>query len=176
MKKFALGEVEGIENPSPHGLHEADILRDIGLSKQLSQCPQRTSKTARPGPNQAKLTAKMDELIGEINTQSYALPMDFRYFFDLRSPIRAAFFFTASVSLASWAAIWAVGVFGKSFLSRFVSLFAQRPFTTFFFFAGFFFFAAFFRFTILCFLSQKTVRRKLPLCVDLATGRIIIYE
>ncbi len=61
------------------------------------------------------------------------------YFFDLRSPILEAFFFTASVGRPSLAAIWAVGLFGKSFLSRLTSLFDHKPLMSFFFFFVFFF-------------------------------------
>jgi hypothetical protein len=73
---------------------------------------------------------------------AYALPRDFIYFFDLRSPILDAFFFTASVGRRSLAAIEAVGLFGKSFLSRLTSAFVQSPFA-FFDFLAFFFFAIF---------------------------------
>ena len=55
------------------------------------------------------------------------------YFFDLRSPNLEAFFLTASVGLPSFVAIWAVGLLGKSFLSRLTSLFVHRPLTAFFF-------------------------------------------
>lgn len=65
----------------------------------------------------------------------YALPMDLRYLFVLRSPILDAFFFTASVGRPSSLATSAVGVFEKSFLSSLISLGDHRPFTTFFLFA-----------------------------------------
>jgi fructose-specific phosphotransferase system IIC component len=55
------------------------------------------------------------------------------YFFDLRSPILEAFFFTASVGRLSFAAILAVGLLGKSFLSRLNSLFDHKPLMSFFF-------------------------------------------
>ena len=55
------------------------------------------------------------------------------YFFDLRSPILEAFFFTASVGRRSFAAILAVGLLGKSFLSKLSSLFVHKPLMTFFF-------------------------------------------
>ena len=54
------------------------------------------------------------------------------YLFDLRSPILEAFFFTASVGLPSFAAIFAVGLLGKSFLRRLTSLFAHKPLRAFF--------------------------------------------
>ena len=55
------------------------------------------------------------------------------YFLALRSPILEAFFFTASVGLPSFAAILAVGLLGKSFLSRLKSLFVHSPLMAFFF-------------------------------------------
>jgi hypothetical protein len=55
------------------------------------------------------------------------------YFFDLRSPILEAFFFTASVGRRSFAAILAVGLLGKSFFSRLNSLFVHKPLMSFFF-------------------------------------------
>jgi hypothetical protein len=67
------------------------------------------------------------------------------YFFDLRSPIREAFFFTASVGRLSLAAILAVGLFGKSFLSKLNSLFDHKPLMSFFFV---FFFAIVYPFRI----------------------------
>ena len=54
------------------------------------------------------------------------------YFFDLRSPILEAFFLTASVGRLSFEAILAVGLFGKSFLSRLNSLFDHKPLMSFF--------------------------------------------
>ena len=86
--------------------------------------------------------------------------MDLMYFFDLRSPILDAFFFTASVGRPSSAAIWVVGLVEKSLLSNLVSLADHRPFTAFFLFAAFFFFTAFFFFAILCFLSANGIRLK----------------
>jgi len=77
----------------------------------------------------------------------YALPIDFRYLFDLRSPILDAFFLTVSVLRPNFLAILEVGLVGKSFFSRLISAFDQRPFGAFFLFTTFFFFA------ILCFLS-----------------------
>jgi len=59
------------------------------------------------------------------------------YFFDLRSPILEAFFFTASVGRPSFAAILAVGLVGKSFLSRPNSLFDHKPLMSFFFAIGY---------------------------------------
>ncbi len=79
---------------------------------------------------------------------THPLPRDFMYFFDLRSPILDAFFFTASVGRPSLLAILAVGLFEKSFLRRLISLFDQKPFKAFF---VFFFFAFFF--AISCLLS-----------------------
>ncbi len=64
---------------------------------------------------------------------TYDLPRDFMYFFALRSPILEAFFFTASVGRPSFAAILAVALSGKSFLSRFNSLFDHKPLMSFFF-------------------------------------------
>ena len=64
---------------------------------------------------------------------TYDLPRVFMYFFDLRSPILEAFFFTASVGRLSFAAILAVGLLGKSFLSRLNSLFDHKPLMSFFF-------------------------------------------
>jgi len=55
------------------------------------------------------------------------------YFFDLRSPILEAFFFTASVGRLSFEAILAVGLLGKSFLSRLNSPFDHKPLMGFFF-------------------------------------------
>ena len=55
------------------------------------------------------------------------------YFFDLPSPILEAFFFTASVGRLSFEAILAVGLLGKSFLSRLNSLFVHKPLMSFFF-------------------------------------------
>jgi hypothetical protein len=71
----------------------------------------------------------------------YALPMDLRYFFDLRSPILDAFFLTASVLRPSCLAILDVGLVGKSFFSRLTSLAGHIPFGAFLFFADFFLFA-----------------------------------
>lgn len=64
---------------------------------------------------------------------AYPRPRDFMYFFDLRSPILEAFFFTASVGRPSFAAIFAVGLLGKSFFSRLNSLFVHSPLMSFFF-------------------------------------------
>jgi hypothetical protein len=52
---------------------------------------------------------------------------------DLRSPILEAFFLTASVGLPSFAAILAVGFWGKSLVSRLRSLFVHTPLMAFFF-------------------------------------------
>jgi uncharacterized membrane protein len=49
------------------------------------------------------------------------------YLFDLRSPILEAFFLTASVALPSLPAISAVGLLGKSFLSKLTSLLDHPP-------------------------------------------------
>jgi hypothetical protein len=89
---------------------------------------------------------------------AYALPSDFIYFLDLRSPILDAFFFTASVGRLSLAAIEAVGLFGKSFLSWLMSAFVQSPFTDFFFFA------------ILCFLSLHCYTSKVVYFFDYVTS------
>jgi hypothetical protein len=103
----------------------------------------------------------------------YALPMDLRYFFDLRSPILDAFFLTASVGRPSCAAILAVGLVEKSLLSRLVSAFDHGPFIAFFLFTVFLLFVTFFFFAILCFLSLKGIRLNLSLCFSTATTRII---
>ena len=79
---------------------------------------------------------------------TYFLPRDFKYLFDLRSPILDAFFFTASVLRLSFAAILEVGLVGKSFLSRLTSAFVHG-FGALFLFEAFFFFATFFFFAIL---------------------------
>jgi len=104
---------------------------------------------------------------------AYALPMDLRYFFDLRSPILEAFFLTASVLRLSSLAISEVGVVEKSFLSSltsagFHSFGAFFLFAVFFFFAAFFFLAAFFLFAILCFLSLNGFRLSLFPCLGSA--------
>jgi len=68
----------------------------------------------------------------------YALPRDFMYRFDLERPILDAFFFTASLGRPSLAEIAAVGLFGKSFVSKARSAFDHTPFLSFslaFFFA-----------------------------------------
>ena len=59
----------------------------------------------------------------------YILPKDFMYLGDFRSPIRDAFFLTASVGRPNWAATSAVGRFGKSRFSSFKSSFVHDPFT-----------------------------------------------
>lgn len=66
---------------------------------------------------------------------TYALPSDLRYFLDFLSPILDAFFFTVSVGRPSLAAILAVGLFGKSLLSRLTSVFDHKPLTALFLFA-----------------------------------------
>ena len=63
----------------------------------------------------------------------YDRPRDLRYFFVFLSPILDAFFFTASSGRPNLAAILAVGLFGKSFLSNATSLFDHKPLTSFFF-------------------------------------------
>jgi hypothetical protein len=55
------------------------------------------------------------------------------YFFDFLSPILEAFFFTVSRDRPNFAATLAVGLLGKSFLSKATSLFDHKPLTTFFF-------------------------------------------
>jgi len=62
-----------------------------------------------------------------------ARPRDLRYFFDFLSPILEAFFFTVSVERPNLVATFAVGLFGKSFLSKLTSLFDHKPLTSFFF-------------------------------------------
>jgi hypothetical protein len=63
----------------------------------------------------------------------YDRPRDLRYFFVFLSPIRDAFFFTVSVDRPNLAATLAVGLFGKSFFSKLISLFDHKPLTSFFF-------------------------------------------
>lgn len=95
----------------------------------------------------------------------YALPSFFKYFFDLRSPIREAFFFTASVLRLSCLAILEVGLLGNSFFSSATCSGFHPPLGV-FFFAAFFFFAGFFLLAILCVLSLNgldTVRLSVPL-------------
>ncbi len=116
---------------TPPPPHEVDLLKVTSPSKEL-----------RRGTPKAK----------NVRSFRYALPMDLRYLFVLRSPILDAFFFTASVGRPSSAATLAVGLLGKSFLSNWASLRDQRPFTAFFLFAAFFFFA------ILCFLSLNGIQ------------------
>jgi len=70
-------------------------------------------------------------LIGLLN--GYVRPSDFRYFFDFLSLILDAFFFTVSSEHPNLAAILAVGLFGKSFLSKVISLFDHKCLTIFFF-------------------------------------------
>jgi len=64
---------------------------------------------------------------------SYDRPRDLRYFLVFFSPILEAFFFTVSVDRPNRAATLAVGLPGKSFLSKPTSLFDHRPLTIFFF-------------------------------------------
>jgi len=54
------------------------------------------------------------------------------YFFVFLSPILEAFFFTVSIDRPNLAATLAVGLFGKSFLSKLTSLFDHKPLTSFF--------------------------------------------
>jgi hypothetical protein len=68
----------------------------------------------------------------------YALPSFFKYFLDLRSPIREAFFLTASVLRLSCLAILEVGLLGNSFFSSATSAGFHPPLGA-FFFAAFFF-------------------------------------
>lgn len=63
----------------------------------------------------------------------YDRPRDLRYFFVFLSPILDAFFFTVSVDRPNLTATLAVGLFGKSFLSKLASLFDHKPLTSFFF-------------------------------------------
>jgi len=63
----------------------------------------------------------------------YDRPSDFMYFFVFLSPILDAFFFTVSSDRPNLAATLAVGLFGKSFLSKATSLFDHKPLTSFFF-------------------------------------------
>jgi hypothetical protein len=70
-------------------------------------------------------------LFGLLN--GYVRPSDFRYFFDFLSPILDAFFFTVSSERPNLAAILAVGLFGKSFLSKVISLIDHKRLTIFFF-------------------------------------------
>jgi len=58
---------------------------------------------------------------------------DLRYFFVFLSPILDAFFFTVSSDRFNLVATLAVGLFGKSFLSKATSLFDHKPLTSFFF-------------------------------------------
>ena len=62
-----------------------------------------------------------------------ARPSDFMYLFVFLSPILEAFFFTVSVERPKLAATLAVGLFGKSFLSKLTSLLDHKPLTSFFF-------------------------------------------
>ena len=55
------------------------------------------------------------------------------YFFVFLSLILEAFFFTVSVERPKLAATLAVGLFGKSFLSKLTSLLDHKPLTSFFF-------------------------------------------
>ena len=57
----------------------------------------------------------------------YARPRDLRYFLDFFSPILYAFLSTVLAGRPNLAATWAVGLFGKSFLSRLMSLLLNRP-------------------------------------------------
>jgi hypothetical protein len=68
----------------------------------------------------------------DIEAGAYDRPRDFRYFFVFLSPILDAFFFTVSSDRPSFAAILAVGLFGKSFLSRATSFFDHKPLISFF--------------------------------------------
>ena len=66
-------------------------------------------------------------------SRGYLRPSDFRYFFDFLSPILDAFFFTVSSDRPNRAVTLAVGLFGKSLLSKATSLFGHKPLATFFF-------------------------------------------
>jgi hypothetical protein len=55
------------------------------------------------------------------------------YFFVFLSPILDAFFFTVPSDRPNLVATLAVGLLGKSFLSKATSLFDHKPLTTFFF-------------------------------------------
>ncbi len=63
----------------------------------------------------------------------YDRPRDLRYFFVFLSPILDAFFFTVSSDRPNLAATLAVGLLGKSFLSKATSLFDHKTLTSFFF-------------------------------------------
>jgi hypothetical protein len=65
--------------------------------------------------------------------RGYLRPRDFIYFFDFFSPILDAFFFTVSSDRPKRVATLAVGLLGKSFLSKTTSLFDHKPLTSFFF-------------------------------------------
>jgi hypothetical protein len=62
---------------------------------------------------------------------AYVLPRDFMYLGDFLSPIRDAFFFTASVGRPNEAATSAVGRFGNNFFSSFRSPLVHDPFVMF---------------------------------------------
>jgi len=87
------------------------------------------------------------------------------YFFDLRSPILEAFFFTASVGRLSFEAIFAVGLLGKSFLSRLNSPLDHKPLMSFFFA---FFFAIAYPFELFGLMAFYTL-----CCILMSDGTII---
>jgi hypothetical protein len=63
----------------------------------------------------------------------YVRPSDLRYFFVFLSPILDAFFFTVSSDRPNFTATLAVGLPGKSFLSKATSPFDHKPLRSFFF-------------------------------------------
>ena len=63
----------------------------------------------------------------------YARRSDLSRFFDFLSPMRYAFLLTVATGRPSRAATWAVGLFGKSFFSKLMSLFDHSPLTSLFF-------------------------------------------
>jgi len=79
----------------------------------------------------------IDGAVAEVGVRmaigSYARPRDLRYFFDFLSPILYAFLCTVLAGRPNLAATWAEGLFGKSFLSRLMSLFDHRPLMVFLF-------------------------------------------
>jgi hypothetical protein len=65
--------------------------------------------------------------------RGYFRPRDFIYFFDFLSPILDAFSFTVPSDRPNLEATAAVGLLGKSFLSKETSLFDHKPLTSLFF-------------------------------------------
>ena len=66
------------------------------------------------------------------SSSGYVLPNDFMYFLDFLSPIREAFFLTASVGRRRLEPTSAVARLGKSFRSCLMSSFDHNPLTSFF--------------------------------------------